>query len=94
MNLCFVPVHIVEAITKYTNVGTFILCILTLVIRYGDSQVLLCTDMAARGLDIPNTTLVIQVLMYSYFCMAFPEVNYYALSLWQIYVYFSHFHYK
>ena len=50
-----------EAITKYTNVGTFILCPLTLVIRYGDSKVLVCTDIAARGLDIPTTTLVIQV---------------------------------
>eukprot|EP01032_Pedospumella_encystans_P017714 gene17714-20181_t len=29
--------------------------------RYGDSQVLVCTDMAARGLDIPTTTLVIQM---------------------------------
>lgn len=83
MNLCFVPVYIVESITLYTNVGTFILCLLTLVIRYGDSQVLLCTDMAARGLDIPTTTLVIQVLMVSYFCVALSEVNYHALLLWQ-----------
>ena len=29
--------------------------------RDGESQVLVCSDMAARGLDVPSTSLVIQV---------------------------------
>lgn len=30
--------------------------------RQGESRVLVCSDMAARGLDLPNTSLVVQVV--------------------------------
>lgn len=38
------------------------LCVCVLLyLRSGESAVLICSDMAARGLDVPNTALVVQV---------------------------------
>jgi len=37
------------------------LCVCVLYLRSGESAVLICSDMAARGLDVPNTALVVQV---------------------------------
>lgn len=47
----------------------FYLTLILYIYRDGSCQVLICSDLAARGLDIPNTSLVIQVRLCIMYCI-------------------------